>query len=125
MNNPIYVTQPYLPPLEEFVPYLEKIWDNKILTNGGPFHKQLEKELCDYLGVKHISLFTNGTIALVTALQALRITGGRCRDAVACCLPASFLRVRFLCRVKRLHLDLRRHGFAPPHPGMCCGSAQG
>lgn len=75
MNKPIYVTQPYLPPLEEFIPYLEKIWDNKILTNGGPFHQQLEKELCDYLGVKHISLFTNGTIALVTALQALRITG--------------------------------------------------
>lgn len=75
MSKPIYVTQPYLPPLAEFVPYLEKIWDNKILTNGGPFHQQLEKELCDYLGVKHISLFTNGTIALVTALQALRITG--------------------------------------------------
>jgi dTDP-4-amino-4,6-dideoxygalactose transaminase len=71
----IYVTQPYLPPLAEFIPYLEKIWDNKILTNGGPFHQQLEKELCDYLGVKHICLFTNGTIALVTALQALRITG--------------------------------------------------
>jgi dTDP-4-amino-4,6-dideoxygalactose transaminase len=75
MSNPIYVTQPYLPPLDEFVPYLEKIWNNKILTNGGPFHQQLEKELCDYLGVMHISLFTNGTIALVTALQALRITG--------------------------------------------------
>jgi dTDP-4-amino-4,6-dideoxygalactose transaminase len=75
IQKPIYVTQPYLPPLEEFIPYLEKIWDNKILTNGGPFHQQLEKELCDYLGVKHISLFTNGTIALVTALQALRITG--------------------------------------------------
>jgi dTDP-4-amino-4,6-dideoxygalactose transaminase len=75
MQKPIYVTQPYLPPLEEFTPYLEQIWANKILTNGGPFHQQLEKELCDYLGVKHISLFTNGTIALVTALQALRITG--------------------------------------------------
>jgi dTDP-4-amino-4,6-dideoxygalactose transaminase len=71
----IYVTQPYLPPLAEFIPYLEKIWENKILTNGGPFHQQLERELCDYLGVKHICLFTNGTIALVTALQALRITG--------------------------------------------------
>jgi dTDP-4-amino-4,6-dideoxygalactose transaminase len=71
----IYVTQPYLPPLEEFIPYLQKIWDNKILTNGGPYHQQLEQALCDYLGVKHISLFTNGTIALVTALQALRITG--------------------------------------------------
>lgn len=75
MQNPIYVTQPYLPPLEEFIPYLQQIWDKKILTNGGPFHQQLEKELCDYLGVKHICLFTNATIALVTALQALRITG--------------------------------------------------
>ena len=75
MKKPIYVTQPYLPPLEEFVPYLQQIWDNKILTNVGPFHQQLERALCEYLGVKHISLFTNGTIALVTALQALRITG--------------------------------------------------
>lgn len=74
-NNPIYVTQPTLPPLEEFMPYLQQIWDNKILTNGGPFHQQLEKALCEYLGVKHIALFTNGTLALVTALQALRITG--------------------------------------------------
>lgn len=74
-NKPIYVTRPFLPPLDEFVPYLEAIWENRILTNGGPFHQQLEAELCEYLGVKHIALFTNGTIALVTALQALRITG--------------------------------------------------
>jgi dTDP-4-amino-4,6-dideoxygalactose transaminase len=74
-NKPIYVTEPYLPPLEDFIPYLQQIWDNKILTNGGPFHQQLEQALCDFLGVKHISLFTNGTIALVTALQALRING--------------------------------------------------
>ncbi|MDD5383793.1 MAG: DegT/DnrJ/EryC1/StrS family aminotransferase [Gallionella sp.] len=75
ISDPIYVTQPSLPPLEEFIPYLEKIWDKKILTNGGPFHVQLEAALCDYLGVEHISLFTNGTLALVTALQSLRITG--------------------------------------------------
>jgi len=74
-HPPVYVTQPLLPPLEEFIPYLEQIWDSKTLTNGGPFHQQLEQALCDYLGVKHIALFTNGTIALVTALQALRITG--------------------------------------------------
>ena len=67
-NKPIYVTQPVLPPLEEFIPYLKEIWDNKILTNGGPFHQQLEQALCDYLGVKHLALFTNGTLALVTAL---------------------------------------------------------
>jgi len=71
----IYVTQPSLPPLEQFIPYLKKIWDRKVLTNGGPFHQQLEQALCDYLGVNHLALFTNGTIALVTALQALRITG--------------------------------------------------
>lgn len=71
----IYVTQPYLPPLEEFVPYLEQIWENKNLTNCGPFHQQLEKALCEFLGIEHIALFTNGTIALVTALQSLRVTG--------------------------------------------------
>ena len=71
----IYVTQPYLPPLEEFIPYLEQIWANKVLTNGGPFHQQLEQALCRYLGVPHISLFSNGTLALITALQALRIQG--------------------------------------------------
>ncbi|WP_207004598.1 DegT/DnrJ/EryC1/StrS family aminotransferase [Trinickia mobilis] len=71
----IYVTQPHLPPLAEFLPYLEKIWSSKVLTNGGPFHHQLEKALCDYLGVEHLALFANGTLALVTALQALRITG--------------------------------------------------
>ncbi|ACV34185.1 DegT/DnrJ/EryC1/StrS family aminotransferase [Accumulibacter sp.] len=74
MRN-IFVTQPYLPPLEEFVPYLEKIWESKWLTNGGPYHQQLEEELAEYLGVEHLSLFSNGTIALVTALQVLRITG--------------------------------------------------
>jgi len=74
-NNPIYVTQPSLPPLEEFNEYLKKIWENKILTNNGPFHQQLEKELCEYLGVKYISLFSNGTLALITALQTLKITG--------------------------------------------------
>ena len=75
IQKPIYVTQPALPPLEEFIPYLQEIWDNKILTNGGPFHQQLEKALCDYLGVKHLALFSNGTLGLVTALQALRVTG--------------------------------------------------
>ena len=76
MKKPIiYVTQPYLPPLAEFLPYLEKIWESKNLTNCGPFHQELECELARYLGVEYLSLFTNGTIALITALQALRITG--------------------------------------------------
>ncbi len=74
-SKPIYVTQPYLPPLEEFTPYLEQIWTNKVLTNGGPFHQQLEQALCDYLGVKHVALFSNGTLGLITALQSLRVTG--------------------------------------------------
>jgi dTDP-4-amino-4,6-dideoxygalactose transaminase len=74
-NDPVYVTRPFLPPLEELLPYLEQIWVNRQLTNGGPFHQQLEQALCEYLGVEHISLFANGTLALVTALQALRITG--------------------------------------------------
>ena len=71
----IYVTQPALPPLKEFLPYLEQIWSNKILTNCGPFHQELESALAEYLGVKHISLFANGTLALMTALQSLRIAG--------------------------------------------------
>lgn len=74
-SKPIYVTQPSLPDFQEFIPYLQKIWDNKILTNNGPFHQQLESELAQFLGVPYISLFANGTLALVTALQVLRITG--------------------------------------------------
>ena len=73
--EPIYVTQPYLPSLPDFLPYLEQIWDRKILTNAGPFHQQFEQALSDFLGVKYLSLFTNCTIALVTALQTLRISG--------------------------------------------------
>jgi dTDP-4-amino-4,6-dideoxygalactose transaminase len=74
-NDPIFVAQPTMPPLEEFIPYLEEIWRNKILTNGGPFHEQFEGAVCEYLGIRHISLFNNGTIALLIALQALRVTG--------------------------------------------------
>ncbi len=72
---PVYVTQPHLPPLEEFIPYLQQIWGNKWLTNAGPFHQKLEAELARYLGVPEIALFNNGTIALVVALQALRVVG--------------------------------------------------
>ncbi len=75
MNKPTYVTQPALPDLKEFIPYLEQIWKSKILTNNGPFHKQLETELAGFLDVPYISLFANGTLALMTALQVLRITG--------------------------------------------------
>lgn len=74
-NKQITVTSPLLPSLEEFIPYLQQIWDSKWITNNGSFHQQLEQALCDYLGVKYISLFTNGTLPLITALQAMRITG--------------------------------------------------
>lgn len=74
-NKPITVTKPFLPPLEEFTSLLQQIWDSHILTNGGTFHEELEQALCKYLGIKYISLFSNGTLALVTALQTLKITG--------------------------------------------------
>lgn len=74
-KSPIYVTQPDLPPLDEFNQYIQQIWDNKIITNNGSFHRQFEKELAEYLGVKYISVFSNGTLALISALQALNITG--------------------------------------------------
>ena len=71
----ITVTSPLLPDLDEFNEMLKEIWASKWITNMGQFHKQLEKALCEYLKVPYISLFTNGTLPLLTALQALRITG--------------------------------------------------
>lgn len=71
----IYVTRPYLPPKKEFYKYVDEIWASKELTNCGKFHNILENSLCELLGVNHISLFANGTIALVVALRALKITG--------------------------------------------------
>ena len=71
----ITVTSPLLPDLDEFHALLKEIWDSKWITNNGRFHQQLEKELAAYLKVPYISLFTNGTLPLITALQALRITG--------------------------------------------------
>ena len=72
----ITVTSPLLPPLEEFIPYLQEIWGRKWITNNGHFHQELEKALAEYLGVEHISLFTNGTLPLITALQALGLEEG-------------------------------------------------
>ena len=74
-KNTITVTSPLLPDRTEFELMLKEIWDSKWITNNGQFHKQLEKALCEYLKVPYISLFTNGTLPLLTALQALRITG--------------------------------------------------
>ena len=74
-DNKIVVTQPLLPDLEKFSELLTEIWDSKWVTNNGSFHKRLEQALCEYLKVPYISLFTNGTLPLLTALQALRVTG--------------------------------------------------
>ena len=74
-NDQITVTSPLLPNLDEFNEMLKDIWASKWITNNGGFHKQLEAELCNYLKVPYISLFTNGTLPLITALQALRISG--------------------------------------------------
>jgi dTDP-4-amino-4,6-dideoxygalactose transaminase len=74
-NKPIYVTKPYLPPLEEFQVLLEEIWKSRWLTNMGKFHHEFERALAEYLGINYISLFSNGTLALIIALQTLRITG--------------------------------------------------
>ena len=75
MKNNITVTSPLLPSLDEFMSYLKDIWQRKWITNNGYYHKELEKALCEYLEVPFVSLFTNGTLPLITALQALRITG--------------------------------------------------
>lgn len=71
----ITVTTPLLPDIEEFNLMLKDIWSSKWITNNGQFHKRLESALCEYLKVPYISLFTNGTLPLLTALQAMRITG--------------------------------------------------
>ncbi|MCQ2135118.1 MAG: DegT/DnrJ/EryC1/StrS family aminotransferase [Bacteroidales bacterium] len=74
-NKVITVTSPLLPDLDEFHEMLQQIWDSKWITNNGRFHKELERSLKEFLGVHQVSLFTNGTLPLLTALQALRITG--------------------------------------------------
>ncbi len=74
-KNIITVTSPLLPDLDDFHGLLKEIWDSKWITNNGSFHKKLETALCEYLKVPYISLFTNGTLPLITALQALHITG--------------------------------------------------
>ena len=74
-KDTITVTSPLLPNLEEFHAMLQEIWDSKWITNNGSFHRKLEAALAEYLKVPYVSLFTNGTLPLITALQALRITG--------------------------------------------------
>ncbi|TAK40067.1 MAG: DegT/DnrJ/EryC1/StrS family aminotransferase [Lysobacteraceae bacterium] len=74
-KSDVYVTKPFLPPLAELMPALEQIWESRELTNGGVFHQRFERELATHLGVPFVSLFTNATLALVTTLQCLRVTG--------------------------------------------------
>ncbi len=74
-KNIITVTSPLMPSLKDFNKILEDIWEKKWITNNGSYHQELEHALCEYLKVPYISLFTNGTLPLITALQALRITG--------------------------------------------------
>jgi dTDP-4-amino-4,6-dideoxygalactose transaminase len=76
LPEPLFVTQPNLPRLEDYQRSLEKIWAKKWLTNAGQFHQDFERRLCEYLGVQHLSVFCNGTLALMVALQALRINSG-------------------------------------------------
>ncbi|MCF6239711.1 MAG: aminotransferase class I/II-fold pyridoxal phosphate-dependent enzyme, partial [Bacteroidales bacterium] len=71
----IYVTQPTLPNFDDFTEKLKELWESKHLTNNGKFHQELEQKLAEFLGVEYISLFSNGTLALIVGLQALRITG--------------------------------------------------
>lgn len=75
MDKTLYVTEPSIPSLQDFLPYLESIWNKRRLTNHGPFHEQLENELCEFLGVKYLSLFCNGTTALNVAIRALDLSG--------------------------------------------------
>lgn len=75
MSDDIFVTKPHLPPLSKFVESLETIWESGVLSNEGPYAKQLEADLAAVLKVEHVSLFNNGTTALITALRALDITG--------------------------------------------------
>ena len=75
INKPLLVTRPSLPDLKEFTGSLEKIWESKWLTNNGQFHQEFEQKLADHLGVEYISVFSNGTLALMTAMQLLKIKG--------------------------------------------------
>ncbi len=72
---PVYVTRPFLPPLEDFTPYLQRIWESRVLTNGGPFHQELERRLAGHLGVPQVALTNNATTALIVALEALGLSG--------------------------------------------------
>jgi len=104
----IYVTQPSLPDLQAYTKLLEQIWESKRITNNGDFHKQFEAELCDFLKVNHLSLFANGTLALMVALKALRITG----EVIT--TPYSFVATTHALHwngIKPVFCDINEHDF--------------
>ena len=104
----IYITQPSLPDLEEYTKLLKQIWQSKQITNNGDFHKKFEAELCEFLKVDNISLFTNGTLALIVALQALRITG----EVIT--TPYSFVATTHALHwngIKPVFCDINEHDF--------------
>ncbi|EIF6663602.1 DegT/DnrJ/EryC1/StrS family aminotransferase, partial [Escherichia coli] len=108
MKEIIPVTKPYLPALKDFIPYLESIWESKIISNGGPYHFELERALADFLDVKYVSLFTNGTIALETAIRALEVTG----DVIT--TPYSFVATSHAIKLMGLNpifVDVEEGGF--------------
>lgn len=107
MTDPIYVTQPYLPPLQEVLPSLQDIWSRKVLTNAGPYHQRFECALAEYLGVEHLSLVTNGTIALSLALEALGITGEVITTPFSFVATSHALRLR---GVKPVFVDVAEDG---------------
>lgn len=106
MSDPIYVTRPYLPPLAELQPLLEQIWSSRILTNNGPFHTQLEERLVQFFGVEHLSLVTNGMLALSMAIDAAGIEG----EVIT--TPYSFVATTHAVKMGRLEpvfVDIRPH----------------
>lgn len=99
------VTRPFLPPLDEFLPYLEGIWANRWLTNAGPYHQQFEEELAAYLGVEHIALTSNGTAALELALQACNLP----RDGEVITTPFTFVATTHAlrsCNLRPVFVDI-------------------
>ena len=103
--EPLYVTRPYLPPLDEFMPLLKEIWDSRILTNQGPFHQRFERELCEYFGVDNVSLVTNGMLALSAVIEAAGISG----EVIT--TPYSFVATTHAVRMGSLEpvfVDIRR-----------------
>ncbi len=103
--DPLYVTRPFLPPLEEFLPLLAEIWDSRVLTNNGPFHQRFERELCELFGVDNLSLVTNGMLALSAVIEAAGVRG----EVIT--TPYSFVATTHAVRMGNLEpvfVDIRR-----------------